>query len=37
MEAVKEFLRDSPPFSVDHTREKYLMTHNPGGYLKRVR
>jgi cephalosporin hydroxylase len=37
MEAVEEFLAESPEFEVDRTREKFLMTFNPGGFLKRVR
>ena len=36
-EAVKEFLSTNQSFSVDTSREKFLMTFNPGGYLKRVR
>ena len=37
MEAVAEFLRDNGDFEVDRTKEKFLMTFNPGGFLKRVR
>jgi cephalosporin hydroxylase len=33
MEAVEEFLRDHPEFTVDRSREKFMMTYNPGGYL----
>jgi cephalosporin hydroxylase len=37
MEAVEEFLRTNRDFEVDRSREKFGMTFNPGGYLKRVR
>ena len=37
MEAVKEFLQWNREFVVDETREKYLLTLNPRGYLKRVK
>lgn len=36
--AVKRFL-DTPlgkKFEVDQTREKYMLTNNPGGYLRRI-
>ncbi|XHX77935.1 MAG: CmcI family methyltransferase [Stenomitos frigidus ULC029] len=36
-EAVEEFLSKNQNFSVDTSREKFLMTFNPRGYLKRVR
>jgi len=36
-EAVEEFLRENDGYVVDETREKFFMTFNPGGYLKRVR
>ena len=35
-EAVAEFLAGNPGFTTDFSREKFLMTFNPGGYLKRV-
>jgi cephalosporin hydroxylase len=35
MEAVLEFLPDHPEFEIDATREKYMVTHNPKGYLRR--
>jgi cephalosporin hydroxylase len=35
MEAVEEFLPVHPEFEVDVTREKYMVTHNPRGYLRR--
>jgi cephalosporin hydroxylase len=35
-EAVTEFLKTHPQFEVDETREKFLMTFNPRGYLRRI-
>jgi len=35
-EAVEEFLRKNQNFAVDQSREKFLMTFNPRGYLKRI-
>lgn len=35
--AVQEFLREDQRFEQDHSREKYGLTFNPGGWLKRVR
>ena len=34
-EAVVEFLKDNPDFTVDHSREKFLVTYFPNGYLRR--
>jgi cephalosporin hydroxylase len=36
-EAVQEFLKTGPPFVADRSREKFLMSFNYGGFLKRVR
>jgi cephalosporin hydroxylase len=36
-EAVADFLRENDDFVVDRTKEKFLMTFNPGGYLRRVK
>jgi cephalosporin hydroxylase len=36
-EAVEEFLRSNADFQPDRTREKFGMTFNRGGYLKRLR
>ena len=36
-EAVEEFLRENGAYVVDESREKFFMTFNPGGYLRRVR
>ena len=35
-EAVEEFLETHPEFAVDETREKFLLTFNPRGYLRRI-
>jgi cephalosporin hydroxylase len=35
MEAVDAFLPKHPEFEVDRSREKYMVTHNPKGYLRR--
>ena len=35
-EAVEEFLREDPSFEIDKSREKFLMTYFPNGFLKRV-
>ncbi len=36
-EAVQDFLTENDSFAVDSTKEKYYMTFNPGGYLKRIK
>jgi cephalosporin hydroxylase len=35
MEAVDEFLAGTDEFSIDESREKFFMTFNPRGYLRR--
>ena len=35
MEAVDEFLRGSSDFEIDSAREKFLLTFNPRGFLRR--
>ena len=35
-EAVEEFLKGNVDFMTDHSKEKFLMTFNPYGYLKRI-
>jgi cephalosporin hydroxylase len=37
MEAVDAFLRENHDFAIDREREKFLLTFNPRGYLRRVR
>ena len=36
-EALERFLPAHPEFVVDSSREKFLMTFNPGGFLRRLR
>jgi cephalosporin hydroxylase len=36
-EAVRRILADNSNWAVDTTLEKYALTFNPGGYLKRMR
>lgn len=36
MEAIKEFLEKNNNFIIDKTREKFLLTFNPNGYLKKI-
>lgn len=36
-EAVEEFLPKHPEFEIDRTKEKFLMSFNPNGFLKKVR
>jgi len=35
--AVEEFMKDNEEFEVDYSKEKYLMTFNPSGWLRRVK
>ena len=37
MEAIEEFLQKHPEFIIDKTREKFLMSFNPNGYLKKIK
>ena len=34
-EAVQAFLSAGAPFDVDHGREKFMLSFNTGGYLRR--
>jgi cephalosporin hydroxylase len=36
-EAIETFLASTSDFEIDREREKFLLTFNPSGYLKRVR
>lgn len=36
MEAVDDFLEDRPDFSIDESCEKFAMTFNPRGFLRRA-
>ena len=35
-EAVQEFLKTNKNFRIDHSKEKFLLTFYPSGYLKRL-
>jgi cephalosporin hydroxylase len=35
MEAAAEFLRESPEFTIDLEREKFFLTFNPRGFLRK--
>jgi cephalosporin hydroxylase len=37
MEAVEDFLKENDAFAVDRSREKFLLTFNPAGWLKKLR
>ena len=37
MEALWDFMATDPGFEVDTRCERYFLTQNPSGYLKRVR
>lgn len=37
LEAIEAFLARTEAFEIDREREKFLITFNPSGYLKRVR
>ena len=37
LQAIGTFLRSTDEFEVDRDREKFLITFNPSGYLRRVR
>jgi cephalosporin hydroxylase len=37
MEAIQAFLRENDAFEIDRSREKFYMTFNPSGYLRRVK
>ena len=37
MSAVEHWIKDNPDYEIDRTCERYIMTYNPKGYLKRVR
>lgn len=37
LEAVQEFLRENQDFEVDRSCEKFLLSFNAGGYLRRIR
>lgn len=37
MEAIDEFLKENKNFVIDKSREKFYLTFNPNGYLKRIK
>jgi len=37
LEAIESFLAGTDEFAIDRKREKFLITFNPSGYLRRVR
>jgi cephalosporin hydroxylase len=37
MEALEAFQREDSDFVSDRSREKFLMTFNPKGYLRKIR
>ena len=37
MEAIEEFLKENNEFIIDKSKEKFYMTTNPNGYLKKIR
>jgi cephalosporin hydroxylase len=37
LQAIETFLARTDAFEIDRTREKFLITQNPSGYLRRVR
>lgn len=37
LEAVEEFLKGNKNFVIDRSKEKFYLTFNPRGYLKRVK
>jgi cephalosporin hydroxylase len=37
MEAVETFLHENKNFVVDQEREKFFLTFNPKGYLRRIK
>jgi cephalosporin hydroxylase len=37
VEAVRDFLAETDAFEIDRAREKFYLTFNPSGYLRRIR
>jgi cephalosporin hydroxylase len=33
--AIRDFIRNHPEFEIDKSRERYLLTYNPSGYIRR--
>ena len=36
MEAVEDFLKENQNFTVDKSKEKFYLTFNPKGYLRKI-
>ncbi len=36
LDAIEDFLKDDNNFVIDNNKEKYYMTFNPSGYLKKI-
>ncbi len=36
MEAIEEYLKEHKEFEIDKSREKFLLTFNPNGYLRKI-
>lgn len=36
MEALEMFMKDNKDFVIDKTREKFLMTWHPNGFLRKI-
>jgi cephalosporin hydroxylase len=36
MEAIEKFMEDNREFEIDKSKEKFLLTFNPNGFLKRI-
>ena len=37
MEAIDEYLKDSTSYTIDKKMERFFLTFNPNGYLKRIK
>jgi len=37
MKAVEEWIKTNDDFQIDRSRERYIMTYNPKGYLKKLK
>lgn len=37
MKAVESWIKKNPQYEIDRERERYIMTYNPKGYLKRIK
>lgn len=37
MKAVEAWIKNNDNFEIDRSRERYIMTYNPKGYLKRIK